>query len=120
MGVLLITYSVSHGNIIRIDLTVDGTTINFLDKIKSKSKLFSSKHRDKLESFDSRFKFYYVNINNKQFILAVCYLSDNVIRKISFNLNGVVLSNITDTLVCNNIIHRNDNKNTFHILNDNV
>ena len=71
-----------------IYVTLGNETFNFLDKIKTQSKLLLIGHKDKIDNFDSSFKFYLTYINGKHNNLAIKYIDNNKVIKISYFLNG--------------------------------
>lgn len=97
---------VSNNLISSIYLNINNNTINFLDLILSKAKYLPFKHVDKIVSFDKNFKFYYLTLDNKSFVIAVKQVDNNQIVKISYFLDGTVSTYITDTLLPGNIVSR--------------
>lgn len=103
-----------------IYVTMGNETFNFLDRIKAQSKLLPNGHKDKITHFDSSFKFYLTYINTKYYVLAIKYVDNNKVIKISYFLNGVVDKSITDTLLSNNTVYRVYGNTEFLIDNSNV
>lgn len=93
---------ISDGIITHIDLIIDSKLVNFLDIIKDNAKLLRKNHKDNITSFDKDFKFYLLK-NKYQCVLAIKTLSDNLLDKIRYSINGVILNHVTDR-VLNNLI----------------
>lgn len=79
-------------------------SVNFLDVIKSKAKLWRPNHIDNIIQFDSHFKFHLLN-DKKYYVLAIRVIGKDCIEKIRYSLNGVIISRVTDNVI-NNHIHR--------------
>ncbi|KAF1934493.1 hypothetical protein EJ02DRAFT_493133, partial [Clathrospora elynae] len=73
-----------------------GVSYNFLDIIKSKTKLLRATHKDNIVSFDSGFKLYILK-DTVSYVLAVKYIDDSTIEKIRYSINGVILNHIIDS-----------------------
>lgn len=103
-----------------IYVTINNETFNFLNNIKSQAKFLPSKHKDNISSFDSSFKFYLLYINAKYYVLAVKFIDNNKVIKISYFLNGVVDKFVTYTLLPDNIVSRMYGNIEFLVDNSNV
>ena len=69
---------ISNGLITHIHMEIGNEPINFLDVIKNNAKILRSKHKDNINSFDDKFKFYLLK-DKRDYILAVKVLgSDNL------------------------------------------
>jgi len=79
-----------------IKINIDGTYLNFLYIIKSKTKLLKKSHKDHIISFDYNFRFYLLK-DVFPYVLAVKHIDEFSIEKIRYSMNGVVLSHIIDT-----------------------
>ena len=73
---------IKNNKITNIFITINGTNKNFLDIIKSKTKLLKANHEDKITQFDSGFKFYLLT-DKISYVLAVKYKDDSFVEKIS-------------------------------------
>lgn len=111
---------VSDNLITYIYITIKNETSNFLENIRYQAKFLSANHKDKIIEFDSSFKFYLLFINTKYYVLAVKYIENNKILKITYFLNGVVDRIITDTLLPDNIVSRVHGNTEFLIENNNA
>jgi hypothetical protein len=93
---------INEGYITNIPIKIDGRDKDFLKIIQDKTKLLSVNHDDKINSFDSGFKFYFVNEVNP-YILAIKHKDDSIL-KIKYSLNGVIINSVTDIKVGNSIV----------------
>lgn len=100
-----------------IYVTMGNETFNFLDRIKAQSKLLPNGHKYKITNFDSSFKFYLIYVNTKYYILAIKYVDNNKVVKISYFLNGVLYKSIIDTLLSDNTVSRVQGNTEFFIEN---
>jgi len=74
-----------HNNVITaIDYITDRGTINFLYRIRRKSKFLSTNHKDKFTNFDRSIQFYLVSTVNGKFVLPINNISPNKYNKIRF------------------------------------
>ena len=89
-----------------IYVTINNETFNFLDHIKKQARFLPTNHKDNITCFDSSFKFYLLYINTKYYVLAIKYVNNNKVIKISYFLNGVVNKYLTDTLLSDNTVSR--------------
>lgn len=95
-----------ENRITSIHVTINNESFNFLDRIINQAKFLPSKHKDNITSFDSSFKFYLIYINAKYYVLAIKYIDNNKVIKISYFLDGVVGKIITDTFLPDNVVYR--------------
>lgn len=101
---------VINNNIItNIPVTIDGTKHNFLDIIKSKTKLLRAKHKDNITVFDSGFKFYLLR-DTTPYVLAVKYKDDSFVEKIRYSINGVIINHVVDSKDNNMVIRKSGEK----------
>ena len=103
-----------------IYVTINNETFNLLDNIKTQAKFLPSKHMDNISSFDSSFKFYLLYINTKYYVLALKFIDNNKVIKISYFLNGVADKFVTDTLLSDNTVSRLHGNIELLIDNSNV
>lgn len=106
--------------ITHIYVTINNETFNFLDHIKNQARFLPSNHKDNITCFDSSFKFYLLYINAKYYVLAIKYVNNNKVIKISYFLNGVVNKYLTDTLLSDNTVARVVGNTEFLIDNSKV
>lgn len=106
--------------ITNIQVTHNNVTFNFLDKIKTQAKFLPTKHKDKITEFDSSFKFYFLFINTKYYVLATKFTDNNKVIKITYFLDGTMSNRVVDTLLLNNTVSRLHGNTEFLLDNNNV
>ena len=103
-----------------IYVTINNETFNLLDNIKRQAKFLPPKHSDNISSFDSSYKFYLLYIKTKYYVIALKFIDNNKVIKISYFLNGVLDKFVTDTLLSDNTVSRLHGNIEFLIDNSNV
>lgn len=91
-----------------------------MDNIRSKNKFLKKNHVDKWLKLNEDYKFYLVSTSTTTYILAFLKTSDFEYNKIKFSLSGVVLNNLTGTLLEDNIILRKDGNISYYIKNGTI
>lgn len=91
--------------ITNIELIIDENKINFLDVINHNRKL----SRKAIFVFDHSYDFYFVK-DKSSFVYAVKIIESNVLEKIKFSINGVVISKVQDSVQGDFVIRKIGNK----------
>lgn len=91
-----IDVTIENDFIVNIPITINGKKQNFLDLIKARSKVLSTNHKDKIDSYDSGFKFYLLR-DYSEYVLAIKSMDDSF-TKIRYSLSGVIISKVTDSV----------------------
>ena len=86
-----------------------------MDKIRSKNKFLKNNHADIVLKLSEHYKFHLVSTTTTTYILAFLKTYEDEYNKIKFSLSGVVLNNLTDTLIEDDIILRKDGNISFFI-----
>ena len=105
----------SNNKIKEIEVYINGTKINFLDKILEKSNYNASarkSHSDYVTLFDSSYSFVYIK-SNIDYILAAKQLSTNSIEILKFSLSGFFISKTVDNFSYNSIIREKGNETIY-------
>lgn len=101
--------NISNGLITHINLYHNDKMVNFLDVIRNNAKLIRTGHKDNIINFDKDFKFYLLK-DKIDYVLAVKILAPNIINKIKYSLNGVILSSVSDIAVNNTVLRKSGEK----------
>ena len=80
--------------------------IEFLDRIKDGTSHLLSNHLVLQYSFDSSIKFYYLRDSISDYVLAIKQFDEYNIVKTRYNLSGVAVSQVLDTLLRSGNISR--------------
>ena len=88
-----------------------------LDRVSLKKNIFLD---NKLSNLSPKFKFYYVILNNRPYILGLHYLTKDSVRKIRLSLSGLFLEDLVDSVLSNGNIKRVKNNNVLIIKKDRV
>jgi len=89
--------------------------VNFLDVINENSRFLS--RGSKSTTFDSAYKFYLINQARKH-VLGVKDTGRGDIIKVSYSLDGILISKVIDTMVGDHVIRKSGNNEL--ILKDNI
>ena len=92
--------------------------IYYIDKHSSDLKTILIHPRNPVYNLPISFNFYFLIINNKEYIVGVNYISDTSLRKIRMTMLGCILEDVIDTVLPNNTVKRVKGKNTL-IFKDN-
>lgn len=75
---------------------------------------------DKLSNISYNFKFYRVCLNSRYYILGIHYLGIKSVRKIRLSESGLLLEDITDTVLADGSIKRVNKNNVVIIKNNRI
>lgn len=100
-------------NITKIELSVNGVTINFWDNIKSKAKLVNRSKT--FTSINGSYTFVYIK-SNVEYVLAATELDSHTLEVIKYSLSGNLISRTIDNFGGSYLIRRKGNEEL--IIND--
>lgn len=101
------------GKITEVIVNMENDSFNFLDRINK----FSN---NKPIVFKTNSSFYLYFAGEKYYIINICKENTYTYTKIAYNLKGLYMGTVVDTLMPNNVLKRSFGANSFFIYNNTV
>lgn len=110
----LLEIKVDNSCISNIILIMKNKTIYSLDINRKKAKYLKDNYKDNIISFNFNWKFYFLMKIRYNYVFAIKYLDEFIIKKIRYFIDDIIINHITHCLSEDNLVTKKcDNSKTL-------